>query len=157
MLYLATNMTRLKTCFVVLLITGCFAVSSGQQVKFITNGNLRTAFNLAKAQHKKVFLEWYQEGCHTCELYDPLFKNPAVAKYYNDHFICYRLNAYAAETQAFLQVQKINLSATPTFLFFTADVKLLYYEALSEQQNTAAVVLQVARKALASQPKNIPQ
>ena len=27
------------------------------QINFITNGNLRTVFDVAKAQHKKVFLE----------------------------------------------------------------------------------------------------
>ncbi len=124
------------------------AVCHGQQVNFVTQGNLRTVFDLAKAQNKKVFLEVFASDCHTCMLFEPIFKDPKVAKYYNEHFISYRLEANSMETQAFLQKQKVNVVSTPTFLFYGTDVKLIYMAALTDKQNTAAIVLQHAATAL---------
>ncbi len=124
-------------------------MGNAQQVNFITKGNLRTVFDLAKAQNKKVFLEVYSPDCHTCQLFDPVFKDRKVAQYFNAHFISYRLSADVIETHAFLQKQKVSVVSTPTFLFYNADVKLIYEVALTDKQNTAEIVLQQARKALA--------
>ena len=124
-------------------------VCYGQQVNFITKGNLRTAFNLAKAQNKKVFLEVYSPDCHICQLFEPVFRDQKVAQYFNNHFISYRLDANFIETHAFLQKQKVTVVSTPTFLFYNADVKLIYQVALQEKQATPQIVLKEAEKALA--------
>jgi thioredoxin-related protein len=71
-----------------------------------------------------------------------------VAKYYNDHFISYRLDANSMETQAFVQKQKLNIASTPTFLFYNTDVKIIYQVTLKEKQNTSEIVLQEAAKAI---------
>ncbi len=136
-----------KYCFLLLfVITGnvCF----GQQVNFITKGNLRTVFDLAKAQNKKVFLEVYAPDCHTCQLFEPVFKDPKVAQYFNEHFISYRLDDNNMETHAFLQKQKVMIASTPTFLFYNADVKLIYKVALTDKQNTVEIVLREAKTAV---------
>ena len=124
------------------------AICNAQQVNFITNGNLRTVFNLAKAQHKKVFLELYDTECHTCKLFEPIFKDKKVASYFNTHFISYKLPITAIETNAFLAKQKTGPLSTPTFLFYTEDVKLIYKVSLTDKQNTAQIVLQEAKKAI---------
>ena len=141
-------MTCFKKYYCLLSFVIATVVCHGQQVNFITQGNLRTAFDLAKAQNKKVFLEVFASDCHTCMLFEPIFKDPKVAKYYNDHFISYRLEATAAETLAFLQKQKVNVVSTPTFLFYGTDVKLIYMAALTDKQNTGAIVMQHAATAL---------
>ena len=133
-------------CLLLFIVVGI--IGHTQKINFVTNGNLRTVFDLAKAQNKKVFLEVYSPDCHVCQLFEPVFANPEVAKYYNDHFICYRLDANHIETHAFLQKQKVTVVSTPTFLFYNNDVKLIYEVALTEQQNTPQIVLQQAKDAL---------
>jgi thioredoxin-related protein len=135
-----------KYCSFVVAILICAACHA--QVNFVTKGNLRTPFDLAKAQNKKVFLEVYSPDCHTCQLFEPVFKDPKVAKYYNDHFISYRLDANSVETYAFLQKQKLTITSTPTFLFYSADVKIIHKVALTDKQNTAEIVIQAAKKAV---------
>ena len=141
-------MTSLKKCYCLLSFVIVTGLCHAQQVNFITKGNLRTVFDLAKAQNKKVFLEVYASDCHTCQLFDPIFKDPKVATYFNDHFISYRLEATAIETLAFLQKQKVYVASTPTFLFYNNDVKLIYEATVTDKQNTAEIVLQHAAKAL---------
>jgi thioredoxin-related protein len=142
-------MTCLKKylCLLFFVIEG--TVCRTQQVNFITNGNLRTVFNLAKAQNKKVFLEVYSPDCHTCQLFEIVFRDQKVAQYFNDHFISYKLDVNFIETHAFLQKQKVTVVSTPTFLFYNADVKLIYEVALTEKQNIPKIVLNEAEKALA--------
>ena len=81
--------------------------------------------------------------------FEPVFKNAEVSKYYNNHFISYRLDVNKMETQAFVQKQKLNIVSTPTFLFYNADVKPVYQVALKDDQATQQIVLQEAAKALA--------
>jgi thioredoxin-related protein len=142
-------MNKLKKSLFIFLFTVAYTLCYAQsKVNFITQGNLRTAFNLAKAQHKKVFLEVYSSDCHICQALEPAFSNIEVAKYYNLHFVSYRLNANKIETHAFLQKQKINISSTPTLLFYDAEVKILYQVTLSEQNASAETLLNEAKKAL---------
>lgn len=122
--------------------------SAQAKVNFITQGNLRTAFELAKSQHKKVFLEVYSPDCHICQALEPAFSNSEVAKLYNLHFISYRLDANNIETHAFLQKQKIYITTTPTLLFYDEDVKIIYQVTLSEKQTSADVLLEEAKKAI---------
>ena len=142
------NMSRYKKYYFLLFFVIACSACYGQ-INFITNGNLRTVFDLAKAQHKKVFLEVYASDCHTCMAFEPTFKNAEVSKYYNDHFISYRLEANKMETLAFVQKQKLNIVSTPTFLFYNADVKIIYQVALKDDQNTAQMLIQEATKAVA--------
>jgi thioredoxin-related protein len=141
-------MTALKkyVCLIICIIV-CTAANA-QKVNFITNGNLRTAFDLAKAQNKKVFLEVYAPDCHTCQLFEPIFADKKVAQYYNEHFISYRLDANNIETHAFLQKQKVSVLRTPTFLFYGNDVKLIHEVAFTEKQNSPGIVLSEAEKAV---------
>jgi hypothetical protein len=43
----------------------------------------------------------------------------------------------------------VTVVSTPTFLFYNADVKLIYEVALTEKQNIPKIVLKEAEKALA--------
>ena len=142
-------MKHYKTIFCVALFTIASVLCHAQsKVNFITQGNLRTAFDLAKAQHKKVFLEVYSPDCHICQALEPSFSNSEVAKYYNLHFISYRLDANKIETHAFLQKQKVHITSTPTLLFYDADVKIIYQVTLTEERTSAQVLLDEAKKAI---------
>ena len=137
-----------KYCCLIIIVLLC-TVCHAQKINFITQGNLRTVFDLAKAQNKKVFLEVYSPDCHVCQAFEPTFANAKVAKYYNDHFISYRLDANNMETQAFVQKQKLNIVSTPTLLFYNTDVKIIYQVTLTDKQNTPEILLQEAAKAMA--------
>jgi len=141
------NITKqLPVLFFLLFVSA--AAFAQNKVNFVTQGNLRTVFDLAKAQHKKVFLEVYAPDCHTCATFEPVFENAEVAKYYNEHFICYKLDMYKLETQAFVQKQQLKIKTTPTFLFYDENVKFIYMAALKDGQNTAAIVIAEAKKAV---------
>ncbi|QEC66752.1 DUF255 domain-containing protein [Panacibacter ginsenosidivorans] len=143
------NYLKKYSCLIIAFIIFSNLLHAQQKVNFLTQGNLRTVFELAKAQNKKVFLEVYAPDCHVCQTFEPTFANAKVAKYYNDHFISYRLDANSVETQAFVQKQKLNIASTPTFLFYNTDVKVIYQVTLTEKQNTPEIVLQEAAKAVA--------
>jgi thioredoxin-related protein len=142
-------MTSFKRTLFLFVFTLCFtAIYAQAKVNFITQGNLRTVFDLAKAQHKKVFLEVYSPDCHICKALEPSFSNAEVAKYYNSNFISYRLDANKMETLAFLQKQKVYIQSTPTLLFYDEDVKLIYKSTLTEQKVSAEILLSEAKKAI---------
>ncbi|MDH4461177.1 MAG: DUF255 domain-containing protein [Flectobacillus sp.] len=117
-------------------------------VGFLTGGNLRTVFDMAKAQNKAVFLECYAPTCHVCEAFVPTFNNPQVGDFYNRQFISYKLDMTSREASAFLQKQKITIPSTPTLLFFDNKVSLMHIAIMSENLNTPAVVIDAASKAL---------
>ena len=142
-------MASFKRILFLFVFTLCFtAIFAQAKVNFITEGNLRTVFDLAKAQHKKVFLEVYSPDCHICQALEPSFSNAEVAKYFNANFISYRLDANKMETLAFLQKQKVYIQSTPTLLFYNADVKIIYQSTLTEQNISAETLLSEAKKAM---------
>ena len=139
----------MSLCISVCLVMIVNTCSAQTKVNFVTQGNLRTVFNLAKSQHKKVFLEVYSPDCHICQALEPSFSNTEVAKYYNGNFISYRLDANNIETQAFLQKQKVYITTTPTILFYDENVKIVYQVTLSENNISAETLLKEAKKAVA--------
>lgn len=142
-------MHKLKATGLFVFIMLAAAVTNAQSsVAFLTNGNLRTVFEKAKAENKMVFLEVYAPDCSHCQQLETAFKDAKVAKFYNEHFICYKMDMYKVETQAFLQKQKVFVSTTPTLLFYNADVKVVYQVTLIEARLTAAALLEEAKKVI---------
>ncbi|MEA5138130.1 thioredoxin family protein [Arcicella rigui] len=126
-----------------------YAVSFAQKgTAFLQSGNLRTAFDMAKAQNKPVFLEVYAPTCHVCSAFKPTFENPQVGAVYNRNFVSYKLDITAPEGAAFLNKQGIWIPSTPTLLFFDKDVKLMHISVLGENFNTPQVLIDAANKAL---------
>ncbi len=131
----------LSTCFL--------AVSMGQKgVNFLTNGNLRTVFDMAKMQNKKVMLEAYSPTCHICQAFKTTFAQAAVGDLYNKNFISYQLDVNTPEALAFLQKQRIMIPSTPTLLFFDNNVSPIHVAVMTEGGNTAGILLDEANKAL---------
>lgn len=97
----------------------------GQGVNFIS-GNLRTAFEQAKAQNKPLFIEVFSPTCHVCASFVPTFENAAVGQVYNRNFVSYRLDVNSPEGQAFLGKQQIFVPSLPLFMFWNPDVTLLH-------------------------------
>ena len=115
---------------------------------FLQGGNLRTVFDLAKAQNKPVFLEVYAPTCHVCNAFKPTFGLPQVGNYYNQHFISYKLDITTPEGAAFVNKQGLYILSTPTLLFFDNDVKLMHVGILGENNNSGQVLIDAGTKAL---------
>lgn len=141
----------MKQLFFIFLITstitkatfGQFASSqpaTGKGVAFV-QGNLRTAFDLAKAQNKLVFVEVYSPTCHVCQSFVPVFEDASVGNTYNPSFVSYKLDINSQEGQAFLAKQKIWVPSLPLFLFFDKDVKLQHLTLVGEGTNQPATAI----------------
>ena len=115
---------------------------------FLQTGNLRTVFELAKAQNKNVFLEVYAPTCHVCNAFKPTFELPQVGNYYNQNFISYKLDITTPEGTAFLNKQGLYILSTPTLLFFDKEVKLMHISILGENNNSGQVLIEAGTKAL---------
>jgi thiol-disulfide isomerase/thioredoxin len=115
---------------------------------FLQTGNLRTVFDLAKAQNKPVFLEVYAPTCHVCSAFKPTFDLPQVGNYFNQNYISYKLDITTPEGSAFLNKQGLYILSTPTLLFFDKDVKLMHVTILGENNNSANVLIEAGTKAL---------
>lgn len=139
--------------FIFLLIIALTSHSQG--INFVTGGNLRTVFDLAKAQNKSVFLEAYAPTCHVCAAFKPTFEKKDVGDYYNKTFISYQLDLTSPEAAAFLNKQKIWIPSTPTLLYFDKDVKLMHFAIMGENTNSSQVLIQAGQKAFDTKNRTI--
>lgn len=137
-----------KYLFTVLCLTIASAVFSQKGTAFLQTGNLRTVFDIAKAQNKPVFLEVYAPTCHVCNAFKPTFELPQVGNYYNQNFISYKLDITTPEGAAFLNKQGLYILSTPTLLFFDKDVKLIHISILGENNNSTQTLIDAGTKAL---------
>ncbi len=131
-----------------LLLLTVFVTFAQKGTAFLHGGNLRTVFDVAKAQNKPVLLEVYSETCHVCNAFKPTFDLPQVGNFYSQNFISYKLDILSPEGQAFLNKQGIWIQSTPTLLFFDKDVKLMHISILGENNNSAQVLIDAGTKAL---------
>lgn len=122
-------------------------------VNFISGGNLRTVFDIAKVQNKAVFLEAYAPTCHVCMAFKPTFENQQVGDIYNKNYISYKLDMTSPEAAGFLQKQNIWIPSTPTLLFFDKDVKLMHLAIMGENTNSPEALISAAMTALNPQKR----
>lgn len=135
----------LITHFFVLILNVSFAQKG---TAFLQTGNLKTVFDLAKAQNKSVFLEIYAPTCHVCNAFKSTFELPQVGNYYNQNFISYKLDITTPEGATFLNKQGLYILSTPTLLFFNKEVKLMHISILGENNNSGQVLIDAGTKAL---------
>ena len=139
----------MKNYFITILCIIIVNISFGQKgTAFLQTGNLRTVFDLAKAQNKPVFIEVYAPSCHVCSAFAPTFNLPQVGNYYNQNFISYKLDITTPEGAAFLNKQGLYILSTPTLLFFDKEVKLIHVSILGENNNSGQVLIDAGTKAL---------
>lgn len=130
----------------------CLIFASNMQaqkgINFIKSANLQAAINAAKQQNKLLFVEVYEPTCHVCNSFKGTFAQPQVGTLYNSSFVNFQLDVRKPENLKALQQLKININATPTFLFFDPkSMKLLQAKAFGEKENTIINVNSIAQKA----------
>lgn len=132
--------------FLILTLIGNDLVSQG--VNWHKSGNLRSVFDLAKAQNKPVFIEAYSPECHVCQAFKPTFSQKIVGDMFNKYFISYQLDVDTEEAHGFFGKQNIWLPSIPTLLFFDKNVKLQHIAVMSENRNNSTVINDAAKIAL---------
>ena len=137
-----------KHLFTILCLISVNVAFTQKGTAFLQTGNLKTAFDLAKAQNKPVLLEVYAPTCHVCSAFAPTFNLPQVGNYFNQNFISYKLDITTPEGTAFLNKQGLFILSTPTLLFFSKEVKLLHINILGENNNSAGTLIEAGTKAL---------
>lgn len=95
----------------------------GQGIQFM-QGSYREVLEKAKAENKKVFIDFYTTWCGPCkEMSSKVFMDADVAKYFNEKFISYQINA---EDKAFAtEVSRYEVTAYPTLVIADETGKLL--------------------------------
>lgn len=106
----------------VALIASSLGFSQGIQFE---TGSWGEALQKAKDLNKPLFVDVYTTWCGPCKrMAKEIFPVEEVGKYYNEHFICYQIDAEKGEG---LQVAKLyDVHSYPTFIFVKGDGTLFY-------------------------------
>lgn len=101
-------------------IIGCAMFSAftsfGQDKIHFVEVELDSAYKLAKAEDKLVFVDCYTTWCGPCKYMDAnIFTNEAVAKFYNENFINVKLDMEAGEGEIFAGWYEVR--SYPTYIF----------------------------------------
>lgn len=92
------------------------------QINF-EHGTLAEVLQKAKESNKLIFIDAYTEWCGPCKrMSAATFTDPEVGKYFNEHFINYKLDMEKGEGIEFARTYRVN--QYPTFLFLKPDASL---------------------------------
>ncbi|MBI4946477.1 MAG: thioredoxin family protein [Bacteroidetes bacterium] len=92
-------------------------------IRFET-GTIAEIYTKAKKENKPIFVDVYTTWCGPCKwLAKNVFTNDTVARFYNEKFICYSIDAEKGEGLSFAKEYKI--SAYPSLLFLDSTGRVL--------------------------------
>ena len=117
-------MKLIITCLLFLSGTGLCAAQA-----VIFEPSLKTAFEKAEQQKKLVFVEYYNSECPVCKKLEPVFSDAELGKFYNEHFINYKLNTenIRKEDSLFILRTGLKFESVPYFLFFDNTEHFVHY------------------------------
>ena len=109
---------------VLLMIICVFTIGTrGEGIRFF-KGSFQDALKQAKAENKKVFVDFYTTWCGPCQLMSKnIFPDDEVGEYFNKYFVNYQINA---EDKAFLpEVKRYGVAAYPNMLILDTEGNVL--------------------------------
>jgi hypothetical protein len=81
----------------------------------------------ANAEHKDIYMDCYTTWCGPCKRMEyEVYTDTAVSRYYNDHFICYRMDMEAGDGPMIANMYEVHLY--PTHLYFNSAGDLVHRE-----------------------------
>lgn len=127
------------------------AHGDGHGMKFF-KGTYEELLAEAKKQDKKIFIDFYTKWCGPCRaMAKNIFPLEAVGKFYNEHFICYKVDAEVGEGPEL--AKKYKVKGFPTFTFTDANGKSIY-EGTSIGTNSEEGFIRLGRLALGLEKKD---
>ncbi len=109
---------------VLLMIICVFTIGTrGEGIRFF-KGSFQDALKQARAENKKVFVDFYTTWCGPCQLMSKnIFPDDEVGEYFNKYFVNYQINA---EDKAFLpEVKRYGVAAYPNMLILDTEGNVL--------------------------------
>lgn len=117
-------MTTIKSILFVMLICCSGLISAQEEIRF-TDGNLAAIMSIAKERNKNVFIDTYADWCVPCKHMEEKFKDKDVARFFNEHFINYRVNMQNPTKAAELR-KKYDVVFLPTMFILDPDGLIKY-------------------------------
>ncbi|HUR31031.1 MAG TPA: thioredoxin family protein [Saprospiraceae bacterium] len=94
-------------------------------VQFAQSPNLGYLLEFAHKMHKPVFIDFYTPWVESCTRMDQLvFTQDAVAHYFNEHFINYKVNVGGASEESHL-ADMYGVTIFPTLVFVDGKGKIM--------------------------------
>ncbi len=115
--------------------------SCSDDVQFAQSPSLSYLLDFADKMHKPVFIDFYAPWVESCTRMDKLvFTQDALASYFNQHFVNYKVNAGGAAPGPQL-ADMYGVTVFPTFLFVDGKGKVMLRH---EGPATAGQLLEMA-------------
>lgn len=114
----------MKKTFLTLIICVLETISMFAQIQFEA-GTWNEVKAKAKKEKKMVFIDTYTSWCGPCKMMlNTIFKMQNVADFYNQNFICYKIDAEKGEGVAI--AKEFGINSFPTYLFLDGNGTLFY-------------------------------
>jgi thioredoxin-related protein len=129
MLYIFSRLkkTIVRSSFILLVFSFFLLQKNIAQVNF-PKITWAEACKKAAASNKLIFLDAYTTWCAPCKMMEKeVFPRVPVGDFYNNNFICVKMNMEKGEGLAL--ARKYNIHAFPTFIFANAEGKMLHTDA----------------------------
>ena len=144
----------MKTVAALALIVITAFSAQAQEIAF-EHGSFASVCAKAKAENKLIFIDFYTSWCGPCKhMAETVFKEDMVGKYFNSHFINYKLDAEKGEGKTIAARYQVNIY--PTYLFLDAG-GAVFNKAIGNCKDT--VFIGYAQNALSefTDPNSLPR
>lgn len=109
----------------------------GQHIRFVT-GSWEQVKKQAVTEGKLIFMDVYTDWCGPCKLMEEeVFTQPEVAGFYNEHFVCYQVDAEKGEGIDLKRQYEVKVY--PTYLFVDPETGELVHRSTSRQDKQTFV------------------
>ncbi len=97
---------------------------------FVKSSSLSSILDRAEKEKKPVFVDFYTTWCTPCKMMDKdVFTDGALAKYYNDNFISYKVDCEKGNGKNLAMIYKVGNYPTLLFLDHKGEVLLSHTRA----------------------------
>ena len=110
-----------KLLFIAVLLFGGSALMAQTNFRNIT---YKEAVAAAKAENKRVFIDFYTTWCGPCKMMsEQMFPQKSMGDFFNPHFVCIKIDAEKGEGVEL--AKRFNTTVFPTFIALDADENVL--------------------------------
>jgi len=112
-------MKNLIIILIFLLSSYCISFSQDSKINF-RNVKHSEIFQIAKKENKPIMIYFHYDGCGGCvKMEKNVFTNAKAAQFYNDNFICYKVNTRKGEGIEINKIYKVKMH--PAFFYMDSE------------------------------------